>query len=210
MALNRQQIEQLSEPELIAGFQQTKQRIYVSLLYRRYEHLVYGNCLKYLKNHHDIEDIVAEVFEKVILKLPSTHVKSFADWLFIITRNACLSKLRKRNIEESSSDNWTEVEKKSEHFMENAALVRLMNKHTKEDRLQLLHQALEELADEQRTCIKLFFLESRSYREIESITGMPINKVKSMLQNGKRNLRIQLNKKIATINFWLLLALLLF
>ena len=204
MILNRQQIEELSDAELIQRFQRNGERICVSVLYRRYEHLVYGNGLKYMKHHADVQDVVGEVFEKVLIKLPTTAVKSFPDWLFVMTRNICISRLRKRSPEQSSSDNWDAVEKKSDNFMENAALARLMNERDSEQQLRLLQQALENLNAEQRQCVQLFFLEDKSYREIAEATSFPIKKVKSMLQNGKRNLRIQLAQKMRTINLWLL------
>ncbi|MFK7932659.1 MAG: RNA polymerase sigma factor [Saprospiraceae bacterium] len=210
MALNRQNIEQLSDEELIHRFQRDGHRIYVSMLYRRYEHLVYGNALKYFTDHNDRKDVVGEVFEKVMRKLPDTAVKSFPNWLFIMTRNICISRLRKHSPEYSSSDNWEEVEKKSDNFMENAAVARLMNEQNSNQQLELLREAVAELNEEQRKCVQLFFLEEKSYREITEITAFSIKKVKSMLQNGKRNLRIQLNKKLATINFWLLLSPFLF
>lgn len=197
------ELEQLSDNALITGYQETGQQVYISLLYRRYEHLVYGSCLKYLKNSHDIEDMVGEVFEKVMLKLRTTNVKSFADWVFIITRNACLSKLRKKKIEYSSSDNWDEIERKSDEFMENEGLARLMNSEPSNRRISLVKDALAELSEEQRHCVQLFFFDSQSYREIEATTGYPLKKVKSLLQNGKRNLRIILSKKIAVIIYWL-------
>lgn len=210
MALNRQQLEQLSDAELIKRFQRDDQRVCVSVLYRRYEHLVYGNGLKYMKEHNDVQDVVGEVFEKVLLKLPTTTVNSFPDWLYVMTRNVCISRLRKRSPEQSSSDNWDAVEKRSENFMENEALARLMNERNSDQQLLLLQQALADLNAEQRQCVQLFFLEDKSYREIAEITTFPVNKVKSMLQNGKRNLRIQLTKTIKTINLWLLLLPFLF
>lgn len=204
MALNHQKIASLPDADLIKQFQRDQQRICVSVLYRRYEHLVYGNAAQYFPDHNDRQDIVGEVFEKVMRKLPTTQVESFSSWLFVMTRNVCISRLRKRPPEQSSSDNWEEVEKKSGQFMENAAVTRLMNEGDPERQLTLLRQALAELNGEQRQCVQLFFLEEKSYREIAELTAFPIKKVKSMLQNGKRNLRIQLSKKMAAASLWLL------
>jgi len=210
MTLNRQQIERLPDADLVSNFQQSGHRIYVSMLFRRYEHLVYGNATKYFPDHNDRQDVVGEVFEKVLRKLPDTEVKSLPNWLFIMTRNICISRLRKRSPEQSSSDNWELVEKNTDNFMENAAVARLMDERNAEQQLTLLQDALKHLNEEQRQCVQLFFWDEKSYREITEITGFPLKKVKSMLQNGKRKLRVQLSKKMTTINLWLTLSPFLF
>ena len=68
-------------------------------------------------------------------------------------------------------------------------------KEEKEVQLNLLEQAITKLKDEQRQCIELFYLEQKSYQEIVSELKMDIKKVKSAIQNGKRNLKINLETK---------------
>jgi RNA polymerase sigma-70 factor (ECF subfamily) len=59
-----------------------------------------------------------------------------------------------------------------------------------------LNEALNELSQEQKTCVQMFYLEKLSYHDIETKTGFSFQQVKSHIQNGKRNLRIILEKKI--------------
>jgi RNA polymerase sigma-70 factor (ECF subfamily) len=85
--------------------------------------------------------------------------------------------------EETSADLLTDQElKMREMFME---------KQSHE-----LIAALKELSHDQKVCIQLFYLEKLSYHEIETKTGYSFSQVKSHIQNGKRNLRIILEKKI--------------
>ena len=75
----------------------------------------------------------------------------------------------------------------------------LQYKIAKEDQLNTLEEEIETLKDEQKSCIKLFYLEQKSYQEISDILKMDIKKVKSSIQNGKRNLKIKLEKIIVKI-----------
>ncbi|WP_315817407.1 sigma factor-like helix-turn-helix DNA-binding protein [Paraflavitalea speifideaquila] len=69
--------------------------------------------------------------------------------------------------------------------------------HLEKDRqLELMDESLRELSNEQKLCVTLFYLEKRSYQEIANKTGYPMMKVKSYIQNGKRNLKILLDKKL--------------
>ena len=58
-----------------------------------------------------------------------------------------------------------------------------------------LTKALSKLSEHQLICIKLFFYEKRSYQEIAEETGYELKKVKSYIQNGKRNLKNFLEKQ---------------
>lgn len=64
----------------------------------------------------------------------------------------------------------------------------------KEEQILKLESAILLLGEEQRRCIELFYLKELSYREIVETTGLTLNEVKSHLQNGKRNLKIQMEK----------------
>lgn len=66
----------------------------------------------------------------------------------------------------------------------------------KEMALTYLEKALDELNAEQKTCVTLFYLQKRSYQEIAEQTGFSLLQVKSHIQNGKRNLKILVEKKM--------------
>jgi RNA polymerase sigma-70 factor (ECF subfamily) len=60
----------------------------------------------------------------------------------------------------------------------------------------LLEEAIQELSEEQRQCVILFYLKKNSYQQISEKTGFNLMQVKSYIQNGKRNLKILLDKKM--------------
>jgi RNA polymerase sigma-70 factor (ECF subfamily) len=64
----------------------------------------------------------------------------------------------------------------------------------KEEQLILLEQAIKTLKDEQKQCIELFYLQDRSYQEISDRLKISLNTVKSAIQNGKRNIKIWMER----------------
>ncbi len=62
--------------------------------------------------------------------------------------------------------------------------------------LELLEAALQEIGPEQQRCVILFYLKKNSYYQIAEKTGFSLMQVKSFIQNGKRNLRIIMEKKL--------------
>lgn len=154
----------------------------VGELYDRYTALTYGVCLKYLKNREDARDAVMQIFEKLVTSLKSHDIKTFKSWLYVTARNHCLMQLRAR---------------KGKHFeaLQPFLMETEHNGHPAqgdniEHDLSRLEQCMETLAKEQKQCVRLFYLQQKCYREIADSTGYDLNKVKSYIQNGKRNLKI--------------------
>ncbi len=87
-------------------------------------------------------------------------------------------------------------EKNAHVVMENDAIVHLNDEEDiLESKLSVLDECISELKEEQQECVKLFFLEKKSYNEVNKLTGLELKKVKSHIQNGKRNLKICLESK---------------
>lgn len=148
-------------------------------------HLVYGLCLKYLKSRDDSQDAVMSIYEKITHTLLNTEVQHFKSWLYMVSKNYCLMELRKTNLEQSG-----------DVFMEMTEPVHLNDEEDEvEANLNALDECIDILKEEQKECVKLFFLEKKSYHEVNELTGIDLKKVKSNIQNGKRNLKICLEEK---------------
>lgn len=136
--------------------------------------------MKYLKNKEEAEDATCEIFQSLFVKLKKHEVKHFRSWIYQTSRNHCLMIIRsakgKRQVELNGHEKAEEV-----NGME---IVRLQ-----EQKLDLLEACMAELKSAQKDCIRLFYLESKSYAEVAEEQGMELKKVKSHIQNGKRNLR---------------------
>jgi len=65
----------------------------------------------------------------------------------------------------------------------------------KEKQYQLLESALASLNNQQQTCIRLFYYQRKSYREIAEEKGFSLKQVKSFIQNGRRNIKVYMERK---------------
>ena len=186
----RSNIEKLSDRELISRFQKTEDNRFVGVLYKRYAHLVFGVGLKYLKNEEQAKDMSMQVFEKLIDKLKTQSIDNFKSWLHVMTKNECLMALRKV----STRAHMQVVSLEEHHIMENESGLHLDREDVLESDLSHLETCIGNLKNEQQQCIRLFYLQKKSYQEIVSLTGIELKKVKSHIQNGRRNLKICVEK----------------
>ncbi len=184
-------MKNLSDIELIENFSNGKNEI-LEEIYNRYSQLVYGVCLKYLESRDDSLDAVVEIFELLIKKIPEHSVFNFKSWLYSVTKNHCLMKLRK---EKRLS------EMLEEHFSENKKLYEPEILDIEKEMLpdEKIETALEFLSPEQKICIELFYYQQKSYTEIADETGFTIKSVKSYLQNGKIKLKKVINERYENI-----------
>lgn len=179
----------LSDAELLKQYYEDNDSEWLGILLQRYTLLLLGVCMKYLKQEEEAKDAVQQIFLKAIAELQKYPVTYFKSWLYMVARNYCLMLLRdngKNNlpvndfmVASTPDDNITKIE------------------HQREDETYIaLNEALNELNSEQKQCIDLFYLQKKSYNEIASLTGFSIMKVKSCIQNGKRNLKNSITKKM--------------
>lgn len=178
---NRQKIATLSNDELFALCKEEEQPVYFGELYRRYIPMVYGLCLKYLADETDAQDAVMDLFEEVSQKIKQYDIQNFHTWLYSVAKNHCLLRLRK-----SKQSFFINID---ETIMENGDFFTLLDKEKSSEQESALMFCMNELGEEQRKSIEYFYYENKSYADIVFITGYTLEKVKSYIQNGKRNLK---------------------
>lgn len=161
-------------------------------LYQRYMDLVYGVCLKYFKETETAKDAVMQIFEELVSKLLKHEVDHFKGWLHQVARNYCLMQLR-------TPRNLKTVEFKTE-LMQSEENVHLNGVFEKEETFKKMEDCLGTLAEKQQEAIRLFYLEGKSYQEISQLTGQDWNQVRSLIQNGRRNLKNCMEKNIKTVS----------
>ena len=172
----------MSDTELLAQYKTTGESSWLGVLYTRYTGMVYGVCLKYLKDRDDAKDGVMQLYEKLTETLKTHEVQHFKSWLYVTARNQCLMQLR------SKKGKFTQ--EISPFLMESAPEMHLEDGIEVESNLGKLEECIEKLNPEQKICVRLFFLEEKCYKDIAQLTGYDLNQVKSFIQNGKRNLKI--------------------
>lgn len=180
----------LSDEELIRSYHSTGDKAFVGELYIRYAHLMYGVCLKYYRDREKSRDAVLQIFEKLFDSLQKHTPENVKTWLMFVARNYCISDLRKQQVQNERHSQYGKDEEEVFEEEEDAFAEKVL----KEQRLQRLEDAINALGAEQRTCIELFYLKDKSYKEICDITGMNEKQVKSHIQNGKRNLKLILEQ----------------
>jgi len=178
-----------SDAELVTRYQSGGDLETLATLYQRYMEQVYGVCFKYLKEPEDARDAVMQIFEELTIKLKKHRVENFRSWLYTLARNFCLMQLRTpRNL-------------KTIHLTEDGVYsdegMHLNGIPEQEENLRKMETCLQTLVPEQKQAVELFYLQQKCYREIAVITGLEWNKVRSCIQNGRRNLKICMEKNIS-------------
>ena len=176
---------------LLSAYRQTADPSLVGTLFERYALQIYSICKGYMKDEDAAQDACMEMYEYLLGELKKYEVENFRNWLGRATKNFCLMRIRKTAAESKKATLFKEEQKP---FMENEE-----DFHLDDDNGGIsegsLHEALINLNEKQRNCIELFFLKKMSYDEVMNATGYSMNEVKSYIQNGKRNLRLILEKK---------------
>jgi len=194
----------ISDNKLVSLYKENLDKEIVGILFKRYTRFVFLVSLKYLKNEDDAKDALMQIFEKLFDDLINHKVETFKSWLYMVTRNHCLMYLRKK---QSDLKKDIELKKDTEIFMENDINLHLKENKVNELKADTVQNAVNQLKSNQKECIKLFYFEGKSYSEIAEMTNYPEKKVKSYIQNGKRNLKNILTKQGISTLFLILLHL---
>lgn len=192
MFLKSKNSEDLSDQDIILLYKKNNDPELLGQLYSRYVALVYGLCLKYLEDREGSKDAAMQIFELLATELHRHEISNFKSWLYVTSKNFCLMELRKQKSLRKKEE--TRLMNKDE-FMENPPEMHLIDSIENPGMDDLLNDCIEKLKKEQNQCVRLFYFGNRSYRQITDETGLDEKKVKSLLQNGKRNLKICLENK---------------
>ena len=185
--MNTNRYENISDNELLDRYYATNDQKWIGILLDRYTMLLLGVCMKYLKNEEEARDAVQQIFLKVLTEVSKYKIDYFKSWLYMVAKNHCLMKLRG-----SQGRQMKELKELAIEDQETDKTELLAN----ENAYNLLEEAIDELSEEQKQCVTLFYLKKYSYQQITDVTGFTPMQVKSYIQNGKRNLRMLLERKL--------------
>jgi RNA polymerase sigma factor (sigma-70 family) len=176
-----------SDYEIIQIYKKTGDLALIGELYTRYTALVYGVCTKYLKDRDEAKDASMQVFEKLIDTLKNQQIDNFKSWLYVSARNHCLMQIRNKK--------GKFKEEMSARDMENQVFLHLEEESSAEKNLVKLEDCINRLTYGQKECVRLFYLDEKCYKDITTITGFDLSAVKSFIQNGRRNLKICMERE---------------
>lgn len=184
--------KKLNDRELLDHFLKSGNVDFLGELYSRYMYLVFGVCLKYFKEPEKSKDAVILIYEQIQHTIHKHKIQNFKNWLYVVTKNHCLMELRKTKTGKLIFPG-NEVELES--FMENEPELHPIDKKQDENREKALMDCIEKLKAEQKECIRMFYFNNKCYRDIAERMKIEEKKVKSYIQNGKRNLKICMENK---------------
>ena len=190
--MTKDAFEHIEDKELLNKFYSDGNNKWLGILLKRYTLLLLGVCMKYLKDEEEAKDAVQQIFLKAITELSKYKVEFFKSWLYMMAKNYCLMKLRDRH-------GRTPVEL-TENVVAHAETNSKSDLLEKDHVLSLIEEGMLELSEEHRVCLTLFYLQKKSYQQITDLTGYNLAQVKSYIQNGKRNLKLIVEKKKEKIN----------
>ena len=179
----------ITDQELLERFYADHDNQWLGILLERYTLLLLGVCMKYLKDEEQARDSVQQIFLKAITELHKYRVEYFKSWIYMVAKNHCLMQLRdrpgKNTVEVKDNIPAEAIEGDKESLISNERTYKYMS------------EALKELNADQQLCVTLFYMEKKSYQQIAEQTGFSMMQVKSHIQNGKRNMRILIEKKMS-------------
>lgn len=185
----RHRAEELSDDELLVKLKETGDSSHFEQLYERYIPMIYGLCLKYLQNPEKSQDAVMDIYENISPKIGNYEIAIFKNWLYSVVKNHCFHILRE--------DKKTIVVDFDSNLMESDSVLTLLSDETDNDEKEIaLNKCIEQLPDPQKISVMKFFFEDKSYADIVDETGYHLKSVKSYIQNGKRNLKICIEKNV--------------
>lgn len=178
-----------SDQELMHQFKATGNNLYLGILLERYSLLLLGVCMKYLKNEEAAKDAVQQVYTKAIVELQKYNVEYVKSWLYTIARNHCLMELRNRH-------QTLPAEEAANNIIEEDPFLSRQMVTDKNLLMELTGEGLLQLPEPQQRCVTLFYLAKKSYQQISEATGYNLMQVKSHIQNGKRNIKLWVEKQL--------------
>jgi RNA polymerase sigma factor (sigma-70 family) len=184
--LSQRNQDHIDDKDLLQRYYTDGNNEWLGILLQRYTMLLFGVCMKYLKNEEEAKDAVQQVFLKTINELQKYKVEYIKSWLYMVAKNHCLMKLRdkgKRTVE--INDRAISAPHDNEDIRE------IIERDRK---LDTMSKALKQLNKEQELCVTLFYLEKKSYQQVADHTGYSLLQVKSHIQNGKRNLKLHIER----------------
>jgi RNA polymerase sigma factor (sigma-70 family) len=167
--------------ELLTLYREKDDQEALGILYEKHLEMVYGVCIKYLAEKELAQDAVLDIFEQLTEKAKHHDIVKFDGWLFMLAKNHCLMQLRKmqKNVVLSIEDRHLEAHE--EEYIE--------TDEKREENLQSLEACIEKLPQDQKQVVTMFYLEEKSYKEIADTMQIDTEKVRSFIQNGRRNLK---------------------
>ncbi|MBC8182759.1 sigma-70 family RNA polymerase sigma factor [candidate division KSB1 bacterium] len=177
----------------IKNFLSTGDKSCLGKIFEHHKQQLFFHCLKIIKDQEEAKDQTSETFIKAFEKIHKFDLnKPFYPWLAQIATNLCIDLIRRKKIVPLDQiDNQPDLKGSDDQVadLENAEL---------NDKIK---GAIKKLKRQQKRCFCLFYIHEKSYKEIVKLTGFSNNEVRSYIQNGKRKVKLILEREKVGLNF---------
>lgn len=161
------------------------------LLVEKYQSKILNLGLSFFKNNDDADDFVQDVMVKAYTKLNTFLGKAkFSTWLMSIAYNTAINSKNKRKEYVSLAENYDcpSMTKTPEE------------KYLERELFEAVRESITKLPKNYRICVDLYFFYGFSYNEIEEVTKLPINTIKSNVFRAKKILKDRLDTQALNLN----------
>ena len=171
-----------SDEYLIDLYKETGQKRYIKSLMKRYSGLIVSCTINFYRNDDDVIDFTQELFLKLCDKLMTQEINNFRGWLLTSIRNHHIDNVRK----EQNKKKYLQYLTSREPEYDESLLLKF--------NYEPVHQALNRLTEQERTCIKAVYFEDKNYDEIMQSENWTFNQVRGFRDRGIKKLRKLLNQ----------------
>jgi RNA polymerase sigma-70 factor (ECF subfamily) len=189
------ELSQMTDSEIVARLKQGDHSVFPELT-RRYRKMIFQLAVKLTKNESDAEDVVQDVFLTILEKIGGFREEAaLSSWIYRVTVNASLMKLRKR-----SRRNWESLDENLPRFLDDGYRGNpVIDGRTHPDAvalsseaLELIRRAISRLPEKYRLPFLLQNFEGQSLKEIGEAMDLTIPTVKIRLHRARLFLRQEL------------------
>ncbi len=169
----------IADEEAVEAYIRTQNVGYFNLLYQRYSRKVYSKCYSMLKDDFEAEDAMQEIFMKILVKISTFSGKSkFSTWLFSITYNYCIDKIRmaKKDVSHEVED----INKYGENLADEVDDAEL--KEIAVDRLKII---LGEINAEDKAVLMMKYQDDLSIKEMCEVLSKSESAMKMQIKRAK-------------------------
>jgi RNA polymerase sigma-70 factor (ECF subfamily) len=153
------------------------------LVLGQFQDKVFRLAFSMMRNETQAEDISQDVFVKIWKALPGYHGgAALSTWIYTITRNTCLTELKKRSTRPTISLQEPDLEAVADSIPALQCSDRAAGMEMD------IEAMLSELPEKYRQVITLFYLEQKAYEEVAAMLGIPLGTVKTLLFRAKKEL----------------------
>jgi len=184
----------MDEAQLIKGIQQGDRKSFQTLV-ETYQRMVVNTCLGIVHNQDDAEDLAQDVFLEIFRTAGNYRGEAkLSTWLYRIATNRSLNLIRNKkrkgffqSLEEAFTGGRNRNNEISEYHSDQPD-----RNITDQQRSDLLHRAIDQLPEKQRTAFTLNKYEELTYQQIAEIMEISLASVESLIHRAKKNLQEQL------------------